>query len=174
MAISSSAAAEELSLRSVLSHFPTGVVVVTADGGDKPVGMTLQSFLSLSLDPPLVLLSVAKTSISWPKIAAAGRFLVNVLSEGQADTARRFATSGIDKFVGVGHTHRGDLGGPLLDEVAAWVDCSFEAEHDGGDHTIVVARVLSTAIAEHAEHAHAPLIFHRSGFPRLTNERPSI
>jgi 3-hydroxy-9,10-secoandrosta-1,3,5(10)-triene-9,17-dione monooxygenase reductase component len=174
MGVSIHPAAEELSLRSVLGHFPTGVVVVTANVGDEPVGMTLQSFLSLSLDPPLVLLSVAKSSTSWPKIATTGRFLVNVLSEGQADTARRFAKSGSDKFAGVGYAHRDELGGPLLDEISAWVDCRFEAEHDGGDHTIVVARVLGTATAECDEHAHAPLIFHRSGFPRLTNEQSSI
>ena len=173
MGVDSTHCPDGVILRSVLGHFPTGVVIVTGTVGEDPVGMTLQSFLSLSLDPPLVLLSVAKSSTSWPRIATSGRFLVNVLSEGQSELARRFAKSGSDKFAGVAYTTRRDLGGPLLGEVSACVDCDLEAEHDGGDHTIVVARVLDAAIAERPEHAQAPLIFHRSGFPSLVRHSSS-
>ncbi len=154
-------------LRSVLGHFPTGVVIVTAMSGAEPVGMTLQSFMSLSLDPPLILLSAAKTSQSWPRIADSRRFMVNVLSDGQQGLARRFAKSGAEKFAGVPFTHSADTGGPMLEDIAAWVDCEVDAQYDGGDHTIVVARVLAGNACERIEHAHSPLIFHRSSFPRL-------
>jgi flavin reductase (DIM6/NTAB) family NADH-FMN oxidoreductase RutF len=154
-------------LRSVLGHFPTGVVIVTAASGTGPVGMTLQSFMSLSLDPPLILLSVAKTSRSWPRIADSRRFMVNVLSGGQAELARRFAKSGTNKFAGVSFTQEEGTGGPMLKDIAAWIDCELDVQHDGGDHTIVVARVLAGGAGERIEHAHSPLIFHRSGFPSL-------
>ncbi|OBC10929.1 hypothetical protein A5784_36120 [Mycobacterium sp. 852013-50091_SCH5140682] len=163
-------------IRSVLGHFPTGVIVVTAHTVSGPVGMTLQSFISLSLDPPLVLLSVAKTSTSWPRIAESDQFVVNVLSEGQSELARQFARSGADKFEGVDCEHDPRLGGPLLAGVSAWVNCQAEAQYDGGDHTIVVARVLAASVAEPpSDHGHvAPLVFHRSSFPRLSpDSRPS-
>ncbi len=155
-------------IRSVLGHFPTGVVIVTAGHDGEPAGMTLQSFMSLSLDPPLVLLSVAKTSASWPRISAGGRFLINILSESQAALARQFSRSGTDKFAGVSYELDRRLGGPLLTGVSAWVDCRAEAEHDGGDHTIVVARVLDAALPATDTGGTPPLIFHRSGFPRLS------
>ncbi|MEE6167511.1 MULTISPECIES: flavin reductase family protein [unclassified Mycolicibacterium] len=157
----------ESTLRTVLGHFPTGVVIVTATLESDPVGMTLQSFLSLSITPPLALLSVAKTSTTWPQIATTRRFLVNILSEEQGPLARQFARTATDKFYGVDYTSDPALGGPLLAGTTAWVDCSIEAEHDGGDHTIVVARVLEASAPTSGGAAPAPLIFHRSGFPRL-------
>lgn len=157
----------EETIRSVLGHFPTGVVIVTAYSDEEPVGMTLQSFMSLSLDPPLVLLSVAKTSTSWPRIAPSGRFLVNILSQDQDITARQFSKSGADKFAGIEHRIEERLGGPLLHHVSAWVDCAAEQQHDGGDHVIIVARVLEASVPETGEGGAPPLIFHRSGFPRL-------
>jgi 3-hydroxy-9,10-secoandrosta-1,3,5(10)-triene-9,17-dione monooxygenase reductase component len=160
---------DESTMRSVLGHFPTGVVIVTATDDSGPVGMTVQSFLSLSMDPPLALLSVAKTSVSWPRIASGGRFLVNVLAEHQSGLARQFAQSGTDKFAGIGYTSDVTDGGPRLDGATAWVDCRTEMQYDGGDHTIVVARVLSARVSPHEHHALAPLVFHRSGFPRLSS-----
>lgn len=155
-------------MRSVLGHFPTGVVIVTATVDSDPVGMTLQSFLSLSIDPPLVLLSVAATSTSWPRIADARHFVVNVLTEHQSGLARQFAKSGVDKFDGVSYTTDAHSGAPHLDGAAAWINCRTEAEYDGGDHTIVVANVLGAQVSPHDHHATAPLVFHRSGFLRLT------
>lgn len=161
-------AVDSAAMRSALGHFPTGVVVVTGRDGGEPVGMTLQSFVSLSLEPPLVLLSVARTSSTWPRIAPSRRFLINVLSEGQQGIARQFARSGTDKFAGVGLDEEDGLGGPRLEGCTAWVDCELESEFDGGDHIIVVARVLEVAVT--SDEAPAPLVFHRSGFPRLLPE----
>lgn len=155
-------------MRSVFGHFPTGVVIVTATVDSDPVGMTLQSFLSLSLDPPLALLSVATTSTSWPRIANAGHFVVNVLAEHQSGLARQFAMSGIDKFDGVSYTTDPLSGAPRLDGAAAWINCRTESEYDGGDHTIVVAHVVAAQVSPLEQHATAPLVFHRSGYPRLT------
>jgi 3-hydroxy-9,10-secoandrosta-1,3,5(10)-triene-9,17-dione monooxygenase reductase component len=160
---------DESTMRSVLGHFPTGVVIITATHDYEPVGMTVQSFLSLSIDPPLVLLSVAKTSVSWPRIAAGGRFLVNVLAEHQSGLARQFAQSGADKFAGIGYTSDATEGGPRLDGATAWIDCRTEMDYDGGDHTIVVAKVLGARVSPNEDHALAPLVFHRSGFPRLNS-----
>ncbi|ART72852.1 hypothetical protein BTO20_33670 [Mycobacterium dioxanotrophicus] len=161
----------ESTLRTVLGHFPTGVVIITATIESDPVGMTLQSFLSLSITPPLALLSVSKTSKTWPQIATARRFLVNILSEEQGSLARQFARTATDKFRGVDYTSAPELGGPLLAGTTAWVDCSVEAEHDGGDHTIVVARILEASAPTSSGATPAPLIFHRSGFPRLHADR---
>src|ERR1700682_6631016 len=87
--------------RAVLSQFATGVAVVTAINNGSPVGLTIQSFCSLSLDPPLILLCPAITSTSWPKIAEVGQLCVNLLAEGQEEIARQFARSGGDKYVGI-------------------------------------------------------------------------
>ena len=88
--------------RAVLGHFTTGIAIITGmDGGD-PVGLTCQSFTSLSLDPPLVGFSPGKSSTSWPRIRRSGAFCVNVLTEDQEEICRVFATTGADKFRGVG------------------------------------------------------------------------
>ncbi len=89
-------------LREVLGHFATGVTIVTAMEGVEPVGFTCQAFTSLSLDPPLVALAPGKSSTSWPRIAAAGSFCVNILADDQEALSRDFAVSGGDKFTGVG------------------------------------------------------------------------
>jgi 3-hydroxy-9,10-secoandrosta-1,3,5(10)-triene-9,17-dione monooxygenase reductase component len=128
--------------RRVLSRFCTGLVVVTALCGTAPVGLTCQAFASLSLDPPLVMFGAAARSTSWPRIRAARRFAVNILSEHQEGTSRAFAVSNPDKFVGV-RWFRGSHGCPLIDGALAYVECSIEAVHSAGDHEIVVGRVLA-------------------------------
>jgi flavin reductase (DIM6/NTAB) family NADH-FMN oxidoreductase RutF len=145
--------------RRVLGHFPSGVTVITSRDEDGPVGFACQAFSSLSLDPPLVLFSVAHTSTTWPRIKPVGRFAVNFLSADQGALCRAFAVSGGDKFAGVGW-HDSELGSPIIDGVHGWIDCTIEDEHPGGDHTIVIGRV-------HALDAHPdsePLIFHRGAF----------
>lgn len=149
--------------RQVLGHFPTGVTVITAMGeGSVPVGLAVGSFASLSLDPPLVLFCAAKTSSSWPKIDAAGSFCVNVLAETQEDVSRAFASRSDDKFAGIGwrpsHT-----GAPIINDVLAWIDCRVHAVHDGGDHHIVVGRVLELEVAQEGR----PLVFFRGGYGRF-------
>ncbi len=146
-------------MREVLGHFASGVTVVTALTGDGPIGFTCQSFSSLSLDPPLVALAPARTSRTWPRLRDIGRFCVNVLAEGQDDVSQNFARSGTDKFAGVPWTPSAH-GSPVLDDVVAWIDGELWAEYDGGDHTIVVARVLD--LGAHPERR--PLLFHRGSY----------
>lgn len=155
-------------MRRVLGHFPTGVVVVTANPADGPIGMTLQSFMSLSLEPPLVLLSIGRGSKTWPAMRDVGRFVINVLAEDQSTLARQFAASGTDKFAGVSWSPLPATGSPVLDGAVAWIDCEQAGEFDGGDHVIVVARVL--AVSPETETATGPLVFHRSAFPTLEHQ----
>ncbi|MFD7420525.1 flavin reductase family protein [Streptomyces californicus] len=150
--------------RRVLGHFASGVTVVTARDADGPAGFACQSFASLSLDPPLVSFMVARTSTTWPRIARAGAFCVNILGAGQGPLCRGFAVSGADKFAGVGYADAPATGSPLLDSVPAWIDCRVHAVHTGGDHLIVVGRVEALGAAEEGE----PLLFHRGAFGRFT------
>lgn len=147
--------------REVLGHFATGVTVVTASIEGRPVGFTCQSFCSLSLDPPLVLVAPAKTSTSWPDIQRSERFCVNVLADHQEALCRAFAVSGGDKFTGVGW-HPGATGSPVLDGVLAWVECHLEATYEGGDHLIAIAKVTDMSVGEGR-----PLLFYRGGFSGL-------
>jgi flavin reductase (DIM6/NTAB) family NADH-FMN oxidoreductase RutF len=154
--------------RAVLGNFASGVTVVTAppaEDGDGPAGFACQSFASLSLDPPLVTFMVARTSTTWPRIARAGVFCVNVLGAEQGELCRAFAVSGADKFAGVRHSPAPVTGSPRLDGVPAWIDCRIHAVHTGGDHLIVVGRVVALGAAEGA----APLLFHRGRFGRLAD-----
>jgi flavin reductase (DIM6/NTAB) family NADH-FMN oxidoreductase RutF len=152
--------------RGVLGNFATGVTVITApaaEGEDSPAGFACQSFSSLSLDPPLVCFLVGRASATWPRIARAGVFCVNVLSAGQGALCRAFAVSGADKFAGVAYDAAPVSGSPRLAGAAAWVDCAIHAVHTGGDHLIVVGRVTALGAAEPAD----PLLFHRGRFARL-------
>jgi flavin reductase (DIM6/NTAB) family NADH-FMN oxidoreductase RutF len=149
-------------LRDVLGHFATGVVVVTAQGSDgRPLGFTCQSFASLSLDPPLVSFAPARTSSTWPRIRDIGTFCVNVLAADHRELSVGFARSGptLDKFAGVDWCPA-PSGAPVLEGVSAWIDCTLWAEHDGGDHTIAVGRVLDLG----ADPSRLPLLFYRGGY----------
>jgi len=159
---------DEAEFRVVLSHFATGVVIVTGTTPTGPTGLTCQSFTSLSLDPPLVLLSVARSSASWPRIRATGRFAVNVLSSAQADVSVAFAVSGGDKFAGV-DWHPGLFGNPLLDGSLAQLECEVDAVHPGGDHEIVVGRVRGLASVPQLE-SPSPLVFFRSAYRTLSSD----
>jgi 3-hydroxy-9,10-secoandrosta-1,3,5(10)-triene-9,17-dione monooxygenase reductase component len=149
-------------LREVLGHFASGVTVVTALTADGPAGFTCQSFSSLSLEPPLVAFAPARTSRTWPALRAIGRFCVNVLAEGQGAVSQNFARSGVDKFAGVPWSPSAH-GSPVLDGVVAWIDGELWAEYDGGDHSIVVARVLDLG----ADPDRRPLLFHRGAYGLL-------
>jgi 3-hydroxy-9,10-secoandrosta-1,3,5(10)-triene-9,17-dione monooxygenase reductase component len=157
--------ADPTTMRSVLGHFPSGVTIVTGTTPDGPAGFTCQSFSSLSLDPPLVLVLPSRGSTSWPGIEATGRFCVNVLAEGQRELSTRFARSGGDKFSGVDWSISA-LGSPVLAGATAWIDCTLEAVHDGGDHLIVVGAVHDLGAAEES----APLVFHRGAYARTSTD----
>ncbi|WP_411121560.1 flavin reductase family protein [Streptomyces sp. x-19] len=152
--------------RAVLGHFASGVTLITAPGEPQPAGFACQSFASLSLDPPLVAFMVARTSTTWPRLARAGVFCVNVLGADQGDLCRAFAVSGADKFAGVRHTPAPATGSPRLADVPAWIDCTVHAVHTGGDHLIVVGRVEALG-TDPAAAARGPLLFHRGAFGRF-------
>jgi flavin reductase (DIM6/NTAB) family NADH-FMN oxidoreductase RutF len=148
--------------RQVLGHFVTGVTVITAVHDGSPVGLAVNSFTSISLEPPLVAFCAAKSSTTWPSIQAAGRFCVNILADDQEDVSRLFATRGADKFRGMGW-RSAESGSPILSGVLAWIDCRTEVEHDAGDHLIVVGRVLDLDVARDQR----PLVFFRGGYGRF-------
>jgi flavin reductase (DIM6/NTAB) family NADH-FMN oxidoreductase RutF len=147
--------------RRVLGHFPTGVVIVTAIDDGLPVGMAIGSFTSVSLDPPLIAILPAKTSVSWPRIAAAGAFCVNVLNARQEALCRTFATTGADKFAGV-PWRPSPSGAPVLEGTLAWIDCSLEQLVEAGDHYIALGRVRSLDVS--ADQAIEPLVFFKGGY----------
>ena len=149
-------------MRDVLGHFASGVTVVTALTADGPAGFTCQSFSSLSLEPPLVAFAPARTSQTWPALRAIGRFCVNVLAEGQDAVSQNFAQSGGDKFAAVRWSPSAH-GSPVLNDVVAWIDGELWAEYDGGDHSIVVARVLDLG----ADPERRPLLYHRGAYGLL-------
>nr|WP_116076516.1 flavin reductase family protein [Asanoa ferruginea] len=148
-------------MREVLGHFPSGVTVVTGVDGAGPAGFACQSFHALSLDPPLVCFCVGRSSTTWPRIRAAGRFAVNILGIGHEELSRTFARSGGDKFDGVDWSPS-PLGSPLLAEAVAWVDCRISAVYDGGDHEIVVGAVTALEAI-----GGEPLVFFRGEYRAL-------
>jgi 3-hydroxy-9,10-secoandrosta-1,3,5(10)-triene-9,17-dione monooxygenase reductase component len=156
-------------LRNVLGHFASGLTVITAATDRGPAGFTCQSFSSLSLDPALVAFSPARTSSTWPLLRAAGSFTVNILPAEHQHLAGQFARSGSDKFAGVTHSPS-PLGNPVLDQALAWVDCEFHQEHDGGDHTIVVAAVRALSARSDAE----PLLFFKGGYYTGVQSRSAL
>jgi 3-hydroxy-9,10-secoandrosta-1,3,5(10)-triene-9,17-dione monooxygenase reductase component len=148
--------------RRVLGRFATGITIVTAMDDGEPVGVAANSFTSVSLDPPLVLFCVAHTSSTWPRIERAGRFAVNILGEHQEELCRLFATKDADRF-GVAEWHEGIGGSPVLHDVIAYLDCERWAVYDGGDHDIVVGRVLDLGVPHDA----GPLLFYEGRYGRL-------
>jgi flavin reductase (DIM6/NTAB) family NADH-FMN oxidoreductase RutF len=159
-------AIDEARFRQVLGHFATGVTVVTGagEGGGAPVGLSVNSFTSVSIDPPLVAFCVGRTSSTWPRIRATGRFTVNILSADQEAVSRRFAStaSAVERFEGVGW-HPSPAGSPVVEGALAWIDAAVEAEHDAGDHVLVIGRVTGLEVAREG----APLVFYRGGYGRF-------
>jgi flavin reductase (DIM6/NTAB) family NADH-FMN oxidoreductase RutF len=147
--------------REIMGHFATGVTIITAMEDEGPVGFTCQAFASLSLEPPLVVLAPGKNSTSWPRIAQAGAFCVNILAEDQEALCRDFAVSGGDKFAGVGWRIGGN-GAPQLEGVLAWLECGLLATHDAGDHELVIGSVEDMGLARGR-----PLVYYRGGFGRF-------
>ena len=142
--------------RTVLARLPTGVVVVTGGDPEHPSGLVVGSFMSVSLKPPLVAVCPAKVSTSWPAIEAGGSFCANILGEGQEEIAKRFAQSGGDKFDGLNWSPAPATGSPLLEGVAAWIDCRVYVRYEAGDHWLVLGEVLEL----HGLAESGALVFH--------------
>lgn len=135
------------SFRDVLGTFASGITVITTMSGDEPVGMTCQSFSSVSLDPPLVLFVPARSSRAWPLIQRSGRFCVNILGADQEHVSDQMATKGVDKFEGLGWHPAKATGSPVLDGTLAHLDCTIHTVHEAGDHFVVIGRVQHLEIA---------------------------
>ena len=147
--------------RTVMGHFPTGVTVVTGIGPEGPLGFTIGSFTSVSLDPPLVGFLPQIGSATWELMAGSGHFCVNVLSNDQSDLCWKFAKSGTDaeRFADV-DWHDAPSGSPILDRAVAWIDCAVEHVYDMGDHHFVLGRVEALdADADHDGEPPVPLLF---------------
>ena len=149
--------------RRALGTFPTGVTILsTLDADGRPCGMTISSFNSVSLDPPLILWSLALNSPSLATFRNASHYAVNVLAADQQSLSNRFASRLDDRFEGV-EVSAGLSGTPLLEGCCAWFECRHEAIYPGGDHLIFVGRV------ERFSHqaGHPPLLFHGGAYGSL-------
>lgn len=148
--------------RNVLGHFPTGVTVVTGlDAAGAPHGITIGSFVSVSLDPPLVGFFPGIASKSWQAIAESGSFCVNILGAGQDELCWKFAkelnAGEMSKFVGVDWI-ASSTGSPILPGIVGSINCLIESAHEAGDHLFVIGRVLGMS---HAEDVTDAMVFFR-------------
>jgi flavin reductase (DIM6/NTAB) family NADH-FMN oxidoreductase RutF len=147
---------DESSFRRACGHFATGVSIVTmVDDDGRPQGLTANSFTSVSIDPPLILVCVDKSIATYPAIQQAKGWLVNILTDRQEELCRRFATPDIDKFDGVS-TEAGAYGAPRISGSLAYLSARSHAEYDGGDHGIFVGEVTDVEVR-----SGEPLIFYR-------------
>jgi 3-hydroxy-9,10-secoandrosta-1,3,5(10)-triene-9,17-dione monooxygenase reductase component len=156
---------EARQLREVLGKFVTGVVVVTASGNTGPVGLTANSFTSVSLDPPLVLFCVHRSSRVRGTFEVAGAFGVNILSEHQEAVSLQFSRPRDGRAEGIAF-RRGTTGVPLLADALAYLDCDLEQQIDAGDHIIMLGRVRDYKVQRAG---HRPLTFYSGRYSRLTS-----
>jgi flavin reductase (DIM6/NTAB) family NADH-FMN oxidoreductase RutF len=145
------------SLRSVMASYPTGVTIVaTRDAAGAPLGLTVNAFTSVSLEPPMVLICIGRSSASHDRLIASGSFAVSMLSEAQADLAKRFARQPSEgRFDGVAWW-QAPSGNPILEGATAWIDCSIERVVEAGDHTIILGHARSCGATDTPA-----LLFHR-------------
>lgn len=148
--------------RDALGRYATGVTIVTTDTADGPVGITANSFASVSLDPPLVLWSPGKASRRFAAYEGASRYAIHILAEDQTNVCGRFSRDGYD-FDGLAW-NKGPDNVPLIDGCLARFDCERVAAHDGGDHLIIVGRVLAAEMRDGA-----PLLFASGRYGRFTD-----
>jgi flavin reductase (DIM6/NTAB) family NADH-FMN oxidoreductase RutF len=148
--------------RQLLGRFATGVTVVTTrDASGQPVGMTASSVASVSLDPPLVLVSVDRANDMYPALTAAERFVLNVLAADQEAISRRFAAEHANRFDGIGYGETRH-GLPVLEGVLASIECEKQAAVPGGDHTVFFGLVTGGAVSDRR-----PLLYYRGGYAGL-------
>ncbi len=154
-------AIDDARFKQAMAQFTSGVTVVTTEHDGKPYGLTVASFASLSLHPPLVLVCIEKSVKSHDALAAAGKFGVSILARDQTDVSGRFASKVDDKFAGI-DVRRGELGVPLIAGAICTLECSVQAQLPGGDHTIFVGEVVDAQVSDDP-----PLVYFRSGYREL-------
>lgn len=146
--------------RNVLGHLPTGVTVVTAAGADRPIGVAIGSFVSISLDPPLVGFFLGTGSGSWKPMEETGHFCVNILCQDQQQLCGVMASKAADKFEGVDWLPAPGSGAPVLPDIHAMVDCRIDRVVEAGDHNLVIGRVLSLEPRRDAP----PMVFYKGQY----------
>ncbi|WP_396667682.1 flavin reductase family protein [Microbacterium sp. R86528] len=151
-------------LRDTLGHYASGVTVISGHDADGPIGFTCQSFYSVSMDPPLVSFSVMTSSTTYPRIRETGSFAVNVLAHHQHDLSSQFAQRGTDKWAGV-DWHHSAAGNPVIHDTLMWLDCEIWAEHEAGDHLVIIGRVRELSPPEW--HRSEPLLFFKGAYRHL-------
>jgi flavin reductase (DIM6/NTAB) family NADH-FMN oxidoreductase RutF len=152
---------DEAAFKLAMSHFASGVTVVTTEHDGRQYGMTVASFASLSLHPPLVLICIEKIVKTHDAIAAAQKFGVSMLSADQGAISARFASRSEDKFSGI-EIKRGEIGIPLIAGALTTLECEVYDQLPGGDHSIFVGRVVDARTREGA-----PLLYFRSGYHEI-------
>jgi 3-hydroxy-9,10-secoandrosta-1,3,5(10)-triene-9,17-dione monooxygenase reductase component len=151
------------SFRDAVGNFASGIVIVTSIDDDEPVGLTCQSFYSVSLEPPLVSFSVSRSSSTYPRIKKSGQFCVNLLAANQFDVSTQFAVSGSDKWKDVDWATTG-AGNPVIAGTIGWIDCEIQGETIAGDHVIVLGRVNSICTESTDKE---PLLYFRGKYRHL-------
>lgn len=152
---------DDATFKLAMSHFATGVTVVTTEHDGTMFGMTVASFTSLSLHPPLILVCIEKAVKTHDAIAAAQKFGVSILAEDQAEISSRFASRRDDKFEGV-RVRRGPDGLPLIEGALAAIECRLHGQLPGGDHSIFIGEVTDVQTGEGQ-----PLLYFRSGYREM-------
>lgn len=163
---------EPQAFKDTLSHWASGVTVVTAQAGEQRVGITASSFSSVSLEPPQILICVVKKLYTHQVIQESGAFGVHILQTGQLEWGMRFA--GMipeleDRFAGL-NVITAATGAPILGDAMAWLDCKVAAAHDGGDHTIFVGEVMASKAGDIGE----PLLYYHRQWRQLDADLPTL
>jgi len=152
---------DDAQFKHALSHFASGVTIVTTEHEGTDYGLTVASFASLSLSPPLILVCISKSSSSHEPIKASGRFGVSILGSDQEAISGRFASRGGDKFSGL-EIRRGTLGVPLVANALATLECRVHDQVVGGDHSIFIGEVVESQTREGT-----PLLYFRAAYREM-------
>ena len=157
---------ERRRLRDLLAHFATGVTVVAARNGPLLAGMTANAIASISIDPPVLMASIARKAETHAAIVGSHAFAVSVLAADQRELAECFAqpttAAKLTRFCDA-PWHEAETGSPILEGALAYFDCRLTEHHDGGDHVIVLGEIVAAGFREDAE----PLLWYASGYRRL-------
>lgn len=152
--------------RDALGHYASGITIIASMVDGTPVGFTCQSFYSVSVSPPLVSFSVMRSSTSWPKISPNGHFSVNILSCRQMELSNTFARSAVDRWANV-DWNTTDNGNPIIDGALLWLDCRLHAEHEAGDHWVIIAEVIQLGEPTLEEQT-SPLLYYKGRYHQIT------
>lgn len=150
-------------LREAFGHVPSGVIAIAAESGGVRLGMAASTFVAVSLDPPLVSFCVQNTSQTWPRLAGLPALGISVLGERHHHAVRTLAAKTGDRFAGL-ETVSSEAGAVFVKDTCLWLETVVEQSVPAGDHTIVVLRIRDVTVHDGV----APIVFHRSGFRRLT------